>query len=243
MKIWYNKTMRILKKYKYYILAVVFIIALILIFIFSSRKTLAPQNLEAKSQSEEIQPKTITEENKSPEIALVGPRGNLPADAPSDYGLWSFAIPVPGVLSRSGQPTLSGFQWMKKNGWKSDIDLRIDGDHAPEVSDDALIPGFNELGFNYLKIQMRDGAAPTGQQAEQFLSFVTKPENQPAHVHCRGGIGRAGVMVALYRYAVQGWPVDKVLEEGKLFQGGVSDAQEKFLKKYAAEHAPGSYNK
>lgn len=233
--------MLILKKHKYYILAVIFIIVAILIFVFSSRKTLAPQNLEAKSPSEEIQPKTKIEEDKAPEISFVGPRENVPADAPVDYGFWSFAIPVPGVLSRSGQPTISGFQWMKNNGWKSDVDLRVDGDHAPEVSDDALIPGFKELGFNYLKIQMLDGAAPTEAQAEQFLSFVTKPENQPAHVHCRGGIGRAGVMVALYRYAVQGWPVDQVLEEGKLFQGGVSIAQEKFLKKYAKEHAPGSY--
>lgn len=233
--------MRILKKYKYYIFAVIFIIVLILIFVFSSRKTLAPQNLEAKSPSEEIQPKTKIEEDKAPKISFVGPRGNVPADAPSDYGFWSFAIPVPGVLSRSGQPTLKDFQWLKTNGWKSDINLRIDGDHAPEVSDDALIPGFNELGFNYLKIQMLDGAAPTQAQAEQFLSFVTKPENQPAHVHCRGGIGRAGAMAALYRYAIQGWPVDQVLEEAKLFQGGVSAAQEKFLKKYAADHAPGSY--
>ncbi|MFA4817887.1 MAG: sulfur transferase domain-containing protein [Parcubacteria group bacterium] len=235
--------MLILKKYNYYLLAVAFVVILFLIFILSGRKTLAPHDLGTKSPSEEIQTPAKTAEIKTPEIIFVGPRGNLPADAPSDYGFWSFAIPVPGVLSRSGQPTLSGFQWMKNNGWKSDINLRVDGDHAPEVSDDALIPGFKELGLNYLKIQMLDGAAPTDAQAEQFLSFVAKPENQPAHVHCRGGIGRAGVMVALYRYAVQGWPVDQVLEEAKLFQGGVSIAQEKFLKNYAANHAPGNYGK
>jgi protein tyrosine phosphatase (PTP) superfamily phosphohydrolase (DUF442 family) len=236
--------MLILKKYKYYILAVVFVVVLILIFVLFSRKATAPPFLEASLPKTEVtlEPAEI-EEIKAPEISFVGPRGNLPADAPSNYGLWSFAIPVPGVLSRSGQPTLSGFQWMKNNGWKSDIDLRVDGDYAPEISDDALIPGFKELGFNYLKIQMRDGAAPTDAQAEQFLSFVTKSENQPAHVHCRGGIGRAGVMIALYRYAVQGWPVEQALEEAKLFQGGVSIAQENFLKKYAAKHQPGSYGK
>lgn len=228
--------MPILRKYKFYIFAIVFIIILLLIFVFSSRKTLAPRDLEAEPPKVETQHVTSL-----PEISFVGPRGNVPADAPSDYGFWSFAIPAPGVLSRSGQPTLKDFQWLKNSGWKSDIDLRVDGDHAPEVSDDALIPGFNELGFNYLKIQMLDGAAPTSTQAEQFLSFVTKAENQPAHVHCRGGIGRTGVMVALYRYAVQGWPVEQVLEEAKLFQGGVSDAQKKFLAKYAAEHQPGSY--
>lgn len=243
--------MPILKKYKLYIFTVVFIVILFLVFILSGRETLAPRDLGASPPNEEIQPPAkISQSNEEtqnisslPKISFVGPRGNVPADAPSDYGFWSFAIPVPGILSRSGQPTLKDFQWLKANGWKSDIDLRIDGDHKPEVSDDALIPGFNELGFNYLKIQMLDGAAPTGAQAEQFLSFVTKPENQPAHIHCRGGIGRAGVMVAFYRYAVQGWPIDQALEEGKLFQGGVSAAQEKFLKKYAQERAPGNYGK
>jgi len=235
--------MLILKKYKYYIFAVIFAVVLFLIFLLSSRKATAPQNLETAPPSAEVQTPAKNEETRTPEISFVGPRGNVPADAPTDYGFWSFAIPVSGVLSRSGQPTLKDFQWLKNNGWKSDIDLRIDGDHAPEVSDDALIPGFNKLGFNYLKIQMLDGAAPTDAQAEQFLSFVTNPANQPVHVHCRGGIGRAGVMVALYRYTVQGWPVDQVLAEGKLFQGGVSTAQEKFLKKYTQEHAPGSYNK
>jgi protein tyrosine phosphatase (PTP) superfamily phosphohydrolase (DUF442 family) len=242
--------MPILKKYKYYILAVVFVVILLLIFLLSSRNAAAPPDLEARLPARQAEPPKTEIETpakieavKAPEISFVGPRENLPADAPKDYGLWSFAMPVPGILSRSGQPLLSGFQWMKNNGWKSDIDLRVDGDYAPEVSDDALIPDFNELGFNYLKIQMLDGAAPTPAQAEQFLSFVTKPENQPAHVHCRGGIGRAGAMVALYRYAVEGWPVDQALGESRLFRGGVSIAQENFLKKYAAENTPGNYGK
>lgn len=176
-------------------------------------------------------------------IVFVGPRGNVPSEAPKDYGFWSFAIPAPGKLSRSGQPTLADFQWLKDNGWKSDINLRIDGDHSPEVSDDAKIPGFSALGFNYLKIQMLDGAAPTDAQAEQFLNFVTDPANQPAHVHCRGGIGRAGIMVVLYRYAVEGWPLDQAFAESKLFQGGIDDAQKNWIIKWAQSHPAGSWNK
>lgn len=208
----------------------------------AANPNLTAQNAEgpAASAGNENTPK----ENQPAEvpIAFVGPRGNVPPETPKDYGFWSFAIPVPGILSRSGQPTLADFQWLKANGWKSDINLRIDGDHAPEVSDDAKISGFKELGFNYLKIQMLDGAAPTDAQAEQFLAFVTKPENQPAHVHCRGGIGRAGIMVVLYRYAVQGWPLDKAIEESRLFQGGISAGQLNWIKKWSESHPAGSYN-
>lgn len=237
--------MSYIKKYKFY--AVLLALILAGFFLFRSHKTIAPQtnntdlNPKSENVSSENQPALTSETTKDSEIVFVGPRGNLPNDAPKDYGFWSLAIPVPGILSRSGQPTIADLRWLKENGWKSDIDLRIDGDHSPEVSDDAKIPGFNDLGFNYLKIQMLDGAAPTDQQAEQFLSFVTKQENQPAHVHCRGGIGRAGIMVVLYRYAVQGWPLDKAIEESRLFQGGISEGQLKWITKWAETHPAGSY--
>jgi len=173
---------------------------------------------------------------------FVGPRGNLPKDAPSDYGLWSLAISVPGVLSRSGQPLLSGFQWLKANGWKSVVDLRVDGERG-EVGDDTKIEGFNALGFNYLALPIADGSPPTDKQAEEFLTFVTNSANQPVHVHCRGGIGRTSVMVALYRYSVQGWPLQKAIDESRPFEGGMSDSQQKWLENWQQNHLPGSDNK
>jgi protein tyrosine phosphatase (PTP) superfamily phosphohydrolase (DUF442 family) len=234
------------KTYWLLTIAVVAIAGIIIIKLHSSEpasKPAANQPVADKTENATA-PKPIASATTPtpPQIAFVGPRGNVPADAPKDYGFWSFAIPAPGALSRSGQPTLNDFQWLKNNGWKSDIDLRIDGDHN-EVSDDADIPGFNALGFHYLKIQMVDGAAPTDQQAEQFLTFATDPANQPVHVHCRGGIGRAGIMVALYRYAVQGWPLDQAIKESVLFQGGIDATQQKWFTKYAASHAPGSFGK
>lgn len=176
----------------------------------------------------------------TPNIIFVGPREGIPSDAPKDYGLWSFAMPVPNVLSRSGQPLLSGFKWMKENGWKSVVDLRVDGERG-EVGDDRKIKGFNELGLNYLPLPIADGSPPTDAQAKEFLAFVTKPANQPAHVHCRGGIGRAGTMVILYRYSAQGWPMDKAIEESREFQGGISEEQVKWLNKWASANAPGSF--
>jgi protein tyrosine phosphatase (PTP) superfamily phosphohydrolase (DUF442 family) len=178
----------------------------------------------------------------SPAISFVGPRGNVPAGAPKDYGFWSFAIPVPGVLSRSGQPLLAEFKWLRENGWRGDVDLRADGEYN-EVSDDSKIPGFSQLGFHYLYLPMADGSHPTDTQAEQFLAFATNPDNQPLHVHCRGGIGRAGVMVAIYRYSVQGWPMASAIEESRPFQGGVSASQEKWLLSWAATHKPASFAK
>lgn len=176
----------------------------------------------------------------SPAIAFVGPRGNIPLDAPVAHGFWSFAQPVPGVLSRSGQPLVSEFAWLQAQGWRSVVSLRVDGERG-EVGDDAKLPGFSELGLRYLHLPMTDGRPPTDSQAQQFLTYVTDPNNQPVHVHCRGGIGRTGVMVALYRYAIDGWPVEAAVAESRLFLGGVSGAQARWLRAWATTHAPGEW--
>ncbi len=175
-----------------------------------------------------------------PQILFVGPRENIPEDAPTAYGFWSFAIPVTNVLSRSGQPLIGEFEWLRENGWQSVIDLRTDGERD-EVGDDAKISGFNELGFTYKYMPIIDGHPPTEEQAMEFLQFVTNPVNQPVHIHCRGGIGRTGTLVALYRYAIQSWPMEQAIEESRAFQGGVSTLQEPWLLEWAQTHAPGEY--
>ena len=185
------------------------------------------------------------EEKPSPTpapIVYVGPREGIPEDAPLAYGFWSFAQPVAGVFSRSGQPLIGEFQWLKQQGWKGVIDLRVDGERD-EVGDDSKIPGFTDLGFNYLYVPISDGHPPTNEEADQILTFMTNPANQPLHVHCRGGIGRAGTVTALYRYAVQGWPIDDAIKESRPFQGGISSVQEAWLRDWATTHEPGSYAK
>ena len=132
------------------------------------------------------------------------------------------------------------FEWLAQQGWQGVVNLRVDGERD-EVGDDRKLPGFSQLGMNYLALPMVDGHPPKEEQAKQFLSFVSNPVNQPVHVHCRGGIGRAGTMVALYRYAVQGWPMDQAIEESRAFKGGVSNLQEVWLKGWAQENTAGSY--
>ncbi len=159
---------------------------------------------------------------------FIGPRENIPTSTPKEYGFWSFSIIDKNKISRSGQPLISEFKWLKNNGWKSIVDLRVDGEYK-EIGDDRKLKGFKELKFNFLSLPIRDGSVPTTNQAKQFLKFVIDPKNQPVHVHCRGGYGRAGTMMALYRYTVDGWKMSDAITESRLYRGGVDDYQKKWL--------------
>ena len=174
---------------------------------------------------------------------LVGPWGNVPENAPNKDEFKLFAIPVPGILSRSEQPTLDEFRWMKENGWKSVVDFRQDGEKDNQYAVDSKLPGFNELGLRFLSLPIKDGGNPTNEQADQYLKFVTDPQNQPANVHCAAGIGRTGIAVALYRYSVEGWPMDKAIAESSLYTKSLGKTQQKWLQKWASNNAAGAYAK
>ena len=184
--------------------------------------------------------KTLARRRSSPTIELVGPRQNVAADAPRNDKFDVFAQPVRGVLSRSGQPTMAQFTWLRVHGWKAVVDLRTDGEYD-ETADDSKLPGFRDLGFKYLHLPVIDANPPTDRQAMDFLRFVVDRANQPVHVHCRAGVGRTGSMVAVYRYSVEGWPLAKAIEEAGLFPDGLNSSQRKWLESWAAKHEPGTF--
>lgn len=55
---------------------------------------------------------------------------------------------------------------------------------------------FTNCGFHYFSLKIPDGFPPTEEQAERLLNFYDECP-LPLSVHCEGGIGRTGTLLAL----------------------------------------------
>ncbi|MBN1550146.1 tyrosine-protein phosphatase [bacterium] len=114
---------------------------------------------------------------------------------------------VSDSLYRGAQPTEKGFVELKKMGIRTIVTLRVFD------TDKNSLPDMN---FRQFHISCKT-LHPEEEDVIEFLRIVTDPANQPVFVHCREGIDRTGMMVAMYRMVIQDWPREKALAEMKAF--------------------------
>ena len=149
------------------------------------------------------------------------------------------AVPNYGVvwenrLTRSGQPrSEEGWRWLRRQGIKSVVNFR-----AEEDTD------YTGLDFErVLWLPFTSHKPPTDDDAEEFLAFVRDRRNWPVHIHCKNGRGRTGVMAALVRYAIDGWPLERALAEARTYRRGedLGPPYIAWLRRWAAHHEPASH--
>lgn len=145
----------------------------------------------------------------------------------------NYGVVWAGKLMRSGKPfSESGWTWVHEQGVKSIVTL-IRGDNVD----------YKKYGFeNVLHVPLQGQEVPSEEEAKQYLQFIQDPKDWPVDVHCAEGKDRTGMMVALARYAIDGWPMEKALDEAKTFRGGepLAHFRIEWLKQWAATHKPGS---
>jgi uncharacterized protein (TIGR01244 family) len=111
-------------------------------------------------------------------------------------------------LYRGAQPTAEGIEQLKKLGVKTVVNLRS------SESDRKML---GDAGLAYEPIPMT-AWHPNDREVVRFLQIVGDERNLPVFLHCRRGADRTGMMVAIYRVAVQGWSKDEAIAE--MTQGG-----------------------
>ena len=111
-------------------------------------------------------------------------------------------------LYRSAQPTAEGMLNLKKMGIKTVINLRSFNSDSDEVGNTGL-----KREHIFMKAWH-----PERKEVVRFLQIVTDESKYPLLFHCQHGADRTGIMCAIYRIAVQGWPKEEAIREMK--EGG-----------------------
>lgn len=145
------------------------------------------------------------------------------------------------VLIRCPQPDADDLHDLQDEyGVKTVVNLR---GHKPERTwyrDEEV--GVREIGATWVHLRVSGRSGPTPQATREFLDLVRDPDNWPIVMHCQGGIHRTGVMVGLYRIAVQGWSNEAAIEEleDNWFDWTIEDrsAIKTFLRNYQPNRDP-----
>jgi len=107
-------------------------------------------------------------------------------------------------LYRGAQPNEQGFEALSKLGVNIVVDLR--GSRQGEREQ------VNKLGMQYVAIPWHC-PFPRDDAFARFLKLLRQNPGRKVFVHCRLGDDRAGMTIAAYRMAEQGWSAQEAMTE------------------------------
>ncbi len=132
---------------------------------------------------------------------------------------------TPGRVYRSGQMTEPGFaEQIRRHGIRTVINLQDDYPD-PDIAlhwrgGRSVLESemCNRLGVRYVFIapdlvSRRDVPARRPEAVERFLAVLDDPASYPVLIHCKAGLHRTGVMVAVYRMEYEGWSREAAMQE------------------------------
>lgn len=100
---------------------------------------------------------------------------------------------------------------------------------------------YDSAGFAFKCLPVPDGGAPTMEQAQGFISFVDRQlaDHRPVAVHCEGGIGRTGTLLAAY-FVAKGESAKSAIDRVRAAKRSAVETprQIQFLEQFAASRQP-----
>ena len=119
---------------------------------------------------------------------------------------------VTGTLFRGAQPTGNAFADLHKLGMDIVVDFRgEDGEVSAEKK------SVESLGMKFVSLPWNGGSIPTRDEILTFFTLLRDNPDQKVFIHCEYGADRTGVMIALYRIAVDHWTPEQAISEMKDF--------------------------
>ncbi len=139
---------------------------------------------------------------------------------------YHLAVVQPGVLYRDGNRGLREFTHaVQMTGTKTVVSLIDDRELA-----DPAKPQFQEeidycasAGIHHVRIPVKLGGWPVGDDLKKFIAIVSDPANQPVLVHCAQGVRRTGMFAAAYQESVMHESPDQAEAEMLAFKHKAKD--------------------
>lgn len=152
----------------------------------------------------------------------------------------------PGKVYRCGQLTGQGFRdALRVHGIKSVLNVQNEEPNPQLKGDRTEEEVCRELGVKYLfiapdLIERNRVPRERPQAIEEFLKIMDDPSNYPVLIHCRAGLHRTGVLVAIYRMEYLGWSWHQALEElvDNGFGRSSSSARNDYIMQYIMAYQP-----
>jgi len=145
-------------------------------------------------------------------------------------GITNFAQ-VETTVACAGAVTPSAVAGIKKMGFQSIINLRLDTEKGADI--DAEAAAAKAAGINFVHLPL-NGNAPDPAVADRFLKIIAEPGNQPAFIHCASG-NRAAAMWLIKRVLIDKWDNDRAFEEASQL-GSISPVMKTFALDYIQAH-------
>ncbi len=142
---------------------------------------------------------------------------------------------VDAVIACGGATSPDAFSAIKQAGFASVVNLRAASEEGADV--EASAKAASEAGLKYVHLPFVT-ASPDRGKVDEFLKLVVLPENQPMLIHCASG-GRASMFWAIKRVMVDGWPVDKAMNELPDLAKNASPALRQFVLDYLKGNGKG----
>src|SRR5688572_29333430 len=97
-------------------------------------------------------------------------------------------------LYRSGQPRTGGLSRMRELGINTVINLRGTSKRTRAEEAEA-----RAQGLNYFNIALPNWARPEDTRVGRILEIIESPESGNVLIHCKDGVDRTGMIVAIHR--------------------------------------------
>jgi tyrosine-protein phosphatase SIW14 len=119
---------------------------------------------------------------------------------------------IDATFACGGALTPEAFAAVKQAGFVSVVNLRAANEQGVNIEADQKAAQDAGLKYYHLPFVV---ATPDSTKIDEFLKLVAAPANQPMLLHCASG-GRASLFWAAKRVMIDGWTVEKAMNETDL---------------------------